>query len=181
MRDGREIEGCAPKSLHPIPLRPSSHHAPMPLEIRHAVSDTDWARVQSVRRRVFVEEQNVPDADEWDAWDDPAARGVTVHHLVAVLEDKAVGVARWRAVDLEGEMWAKLERFAVMPEARGAGVGRALVGRALEDARAAGHRRFVLHAQTYVASLYAGFGFEAEGDAFLEDGLEHVKMTLTDA
>ena len=129
---------------------------------------------------MFVEEQGVPDADEWDAWDAPALRGGAVHHLLADLEGEPVGAARWRAVALEDGTWAKLERFAVVPEARGAGVGRALVARALEDARAAGHRRFVLHAQTYVAGLYRAFGFEAEGEPFLEDGLEHVKMTLVD-
>ena len=151
------------------------------MEIRAAKSDADWAAVQDVRRRVFIEEQGVLEADEWDAHDAPTARSRTVHHLLAVLEGEPVGAARWRAVSLEGEPWAKLERFAVVPSARGAGVGRALVARALEDARAAGHLRFVLHAQTYVAGLYAAFGFEAEGEAFLEDGLEHVKMTLTEA
>ncbi|MGB3543566.1 GNAT family N-acetyltransferase [Rubrivirga sp.] len=153
----------------------------MPAEIRLAVSDADWAHVQAIRRRVFVLEQDVPDADEWDGWDAPALRGDAVHHLLATLEGEPVGVARWRAVVLEDETWAKLERFAVVPEGRGAGIGRALVGRALGDARAAGRSRFVLHAQTYVAGLYRAFGFQAEGDVFLEDGLEHVKMTLVDA
>ncbi len=72
----------------------------------------------------------------------------------------------------------KLERFAVVPEARGRGLARALIARALADAHAAGHRRFVLHAQTYVAGLYASFGFEPVGDVFDEAGIEHVKMTL---
>lgn len=148
--------------------------------IREAVSEADWRSVQAVRRRVFVTEQGVPDADEWDAFDAPDNRGRTVHHLLAERDRQPVGVARWRSVETEGETWAKLERFAVVPEGRGAGLGRALVGQALADARAAGHRRFVLHAQTYVTALYASFGFEPKGAPFLEDGLEHVKMTLTD-
>ena len=151
-------------------------------EIRPATSDADWAAVQAVRRAVFVDEQAVPDADEWDAWDAPDLRGRSVHHLLAERVGEAdddrqpVGAARWRAV---GEM-AKLERFAVVPSARGAGLGRRLVARALADARAAGYRRFVLHAQTYVAGLYRSFGFRVEGEPFIEDGLEHVKMTLVD-
>ena len=153
----------------------------MSFDLVHAVTEADWARVQSVRRRVFIEEQAVPEADEWDAWDAPHARGRTVHHLLATDGDEVLGCARWRAVERDGRPWAKLERFAVVPEARGRGVGRFLVRSALDDARSAGHRRFVLHAQRYVARLYAGFGFETEGEPFQEDGIEHVKMTLVEA
>ena len=148
----------------------------MPLVLRPATSASDWRSVQAVRRRVFVAEQGVPEADEWDAWDAPALRGRAVHHVLALRDRQPVGAARWRAV--EGA--AKLERFAVVPQARGGGVGRALVAYVLDAARAAGHGRFVLHAQTYVAGLYAGFGFEPVGAPFVEDGLEHVKMTLAD-
>ena len=95
-------------------------------------------------------------------------------------EGVPVGAARWRAGPGSPSAVAKLERFAVVPEARGRGVARQLVARALADARAAGFRRFVLHAQTYATGLYAGFGFVADGPTFDEDGLEHVKMTLVD-
>ncbi len=159
---------------------------PLHVEIRPATSAADWRTVQAVRRRVFVTEQGVPEADEWDAADAPGLRGRTVHHLLAVGAGEPVGAARWRpapgdtAATPRGTATAKLERFAVVPEARGRGVARRLVARALADARAAGFERFVLHAQTYAAGLYAGFGFVAEGAPFDEDGLEHVKMTLTD-
>ena len=159
----------------------------MTAEVRPAVSDADWRAVQSVRRRVFVQEQGVPEADEWDAADAADRRGRTVHHLLAVVDGVPVGAARWRAAPAGSPgaapaepASAKLERFAVVPEARGQGVGRLLVARALADARAAGFGRFVLHAQTYVAGLYAGFGFRPQGPTFVEDGLEHVKMTLVD-
>ncbi|WP_412068423.1 GNAT family N-acetyltransferase [Rubrivirga sp. IMCC43871] len=144
--------------------------------LSEALSETDWAHVRAVRERVFIREQGCTPAEEWDAFDAPQARGVSVHHLLATVDGRAVGAARWRPVTGA----AKLERFAVLPEARGLGIARALVARALADARAAGHRRFVLHAQTYVAGLYAGFGFAPEGPPFDEAGLEHVKMALTD-
>ena len=150
-----------------------------PAQVRPATSDADWRAVQSVRRRVFVAEQGVPEADEWDAADAPGLRGRAVHHLLAVREGEPVGTARWRAAPADAAV-AKLERFAVVPQARGLGIARLLVARALADARAAGFGRFVLHAQTHAVGLYAGFGFVAEGAPFVEDGLEHVKMTLTD-
>ena len=146
------------------------------MTIRRALSDADWGAVRAVRQRVFVEEQACPPEEEWDAYDAPERRGRTVHHLLAEADGVPIGCARWRAVG-EG---AKLERFAVVPEARGRGLARALVARALADARAAGHRRFVLHAQTYIAPLYAAFGFAPEGEPFDEAGIGHVKMTLAD-
>ncbi|WP_420455082.1 GNAT family N-acetyltransferase [Rubrivirga sp.] len=144
------------------------------VEIREAVTEADWRAVRSVRQRVFIDEQRCPPQEEWDAADAPALRGRSVHHLLAVESEGPVGVARWRPVGAV----VKLERFAVVPRARGRGLARALVARALADARAAGHRRFVLHAQTYVAPLYASFGFEPVGAPFDEAGIEHVKMTL---
>ncbi|MDT0631754.1 GNAT family N-acetyltransferase [Rubrivirga sp. S365] len=148
-----------------------------PPVIREATSTADWEAVRAVRQAVFVDEQACPPEEEWDAHDAPERRGRTTHHLLAAEGGAAVGCARWRAV--EGGA-ARLERFAVLPAARGRGVGRALVARTLADARAAGHRRFVLHAQTAAAPLYAAFGFEPEGEAFDEAGIEHVKMTLAD-
>ena len=147
------------------------------VRIREACSDADWQAVRAVRQRVFVEEQACPPEDEWDAYDAPERRGRGVHHLLATADGRGVGAARWRAVDGA----AKLERFAVLPEARGSGTGRALVAAALAAARHAGHGRFVLHAQAYLQRFYQGFGFVAEGEPFDEVGIEHVKMTLTDA
>ena len=162
--------------------------APPGLVVREATSDADWAAVRAVRQAVFVEEQACPPDEEWDAHDAPERRGRETHHLLALRPApprpggaaEPVGCARWRAVEADAGGAAKLERFAVVRPARGRGVGRALVAWALADARAAGHRRFVLHAQTHVAPLYAAFGFVPEGDTFDEAGIEHVKMTLAD-
>jgi predicted GNAT family N-acyltransferase len=128
---------------------------------------------------VFIEEQACPPAEEWDAHDVPEARGVTVHHLLGEADGEGVAVARWRPVLLDGVPAAKLERFAVLPEARGHGYGRQMIARALADARGAGFSRFVLHAQAHLQPLYASFGFRRVGVPFEEAGIEHVKMTLT--
>jgi len=144
------------------------------IHLREAITEADWAAVQAVRTRVFIEEQGCTPEEEWDAADAAEARGRTVHHLLATEAGVPVGVARWRLV---GDT-VKLERFAVVPEARGRGLARALVTHALDAARAAGHRRFVLHAQTYVTGLYASFGFQPVGGVFDEAGIEHVKMAL---
>ena len=71
-----------------------------------------------------------------------------------------------------------LERVAVLPRARGAKIGQALVETALAAATAAGAEAALLHAQTIVQGFYARLGFVAFGPEFVEDGIMHVAMAL---
>lgn len=134
----------------------------------------DWPAAREIRRRVFVVEQDCPLDEEFDGLD-PRCR-----HVLAGMDGKAVGTARWRPVVDEGRVAAKLERFAVLPRARGKGVGEALVAWLLDDARTAGFHRFVVHAQTRLAEFYGAFGFRSEGEPFPEAGISHVKMRYED-
>ncbi|MDX1532528.1 MAG: GNAT family N-acetyltransferase [Rhodothermales bacterium] len=146
------------------------------LRVRPVRTGPDWAAARALRQRVFVEEQACPPEEEWDAHDLPEARGRTCHHLLGFVGDEAVAVARWRPVKHAGRSAAKLERFAVRASWRGHGLGRAMVAATLEAARAAGHRRFVLHAQAHLQRLYEAFGFRPVGDVFEEAGIPHVTM-----
>ena len=150
---------------------------PVTIAVHEALTDEDWEAVRRIRQAVFVEEQGCPPEEEWDEHDEPSRRGHRTHHLLCTLYGLPVGCARWRRVGAE----AKLERFAVLPPARGKGGGAALVAAALDAARAAGLRRFMLHAQTTAVGLYERFGFSVASEPFTEAGIEHVKMTLTDA
>ena len=146
------------------------------MEIRRVETEEDWAAARAIRQRVFVEEQACPPEEEWDAHDEPEARGRTCHHLLGLVDGAPVAVARWRPVELGGAPAAKLERFAVLPEYRGRGLGRRMIAATIEDARGAGHTAFVLHAQAHLQALYASFGFEPLGERFEEAGIPHVKM-----
>ena len=150
------------------------------LHVREAVTDADWAAVRSVREVVFVREQACPPEEEWDGYDAPEVRGRSVHHLLGTVDGETAACARWRPVETDSGVAAKLERFAVLAPFRGRGLGRDLVAAALADARAAGFVRFVLHAQVHLAAFYASFGFEPVGERFWDVGIEHVKMTLED-
>jgi ElaA protein len=124
----------------------------------------------AIRLAVFVEEQGVSLAQEIDGHD-AAAR-----HLLALRDGEPVGTLRLRWVD-DGRV-AKIERVAVLPRARGATIGQALVEAALATARAAGAEAALLHAQTGVQGFYARLGFVAFGPEFVEDGIMHVAMSL---
>ncbi|HWR77639.1 MAG TPA: GNAT family N-acetyltransferase [Thiobacillus sp.] len=129
---------------------------------------TDWAhdapRLSAVRRVVFIDEQGVPEALEWDA-DDAGA----VHLLAVDGEGRAIACARLLP---DGH----LGRMAVLPAWRGRGVGRALLAAALSAAQARGTITLRLSAQTHAAGFYARAGFVAVGREYEEAGIPHVAM-----
>ena len=129
---------------------------------------TDWAhdapKLAAIRRTVFIDEQGVPEALEWDA-DDAGA----VHLLAVDGEGRAIACARLLP---DGH----LGRMAVLPAWRGRGVGRALLATALDAARGRGHAMLRLSAQTHAAGFYARAGFVAVGSEYEEAGIPHVAM-----
>lgn len=122
-----------------------------------------------IRKLVFVIEQGVNPIDEYDQFESNST------HFLAFFNHKSVGTARWRFT----EKGIKLERFAVLPEVRGKGIGKALVKAVLEDLKtnklANGKIRY-LHAQLEAIPLYTKFGFEKVGEMFEECGILHFKM-----
>lgn len=132
---------------------------------------TDWARdaarLAAIRRTVFIDEQGVLEALEWDA-DDAASV-----HFLALLDDATpVGCARLLPDGHVG-------RMAVLPAWRERGVGQALLDAVIREARTRGHRALVLSAQTHAAGFYARAGFAAVGETYEEAGIPHVAMRKT--
>lgn len=131
---------------------------------------THLAIAQSIRKRVFVDEQKVPLDAEIDEYEHSS------HHLLAFSENGVpVGTARWRTTD----KGIKLERFAVLKDARGSGAGSALLKNMLEDIeRITGekHHYLYLHSQVQAMFLYEKFGFMPVGEMFEECGIRHYKM-----
>ncbi|WP_037366798.1 GNAT family N-acetyltransferase [Amycolatopsis orientalis] len=66
----------------------------------------------------------------------------------------------------------RIGRVVTAKSARGQGLAAQLMAAALDGASG----EFVLDAQTYAQQLYARFGFVAEGEEFLEDGIPHITM-----
>lgn len=146
-------------------------------EVRVAEESADREACFAVRKEVFVREQGVPEDIEYDAYD-----AVAVHVLAVADDGVALGTGRL----LYGEAAAaktggdptvgSLGRLAVAQEARGLGIGVALV-RAIEDvARARGLAAVDLHAQTHALGFYERLGYEAYGPEYLEAGIPHRAM-----
>ena len=132
------------------------------------VRTADWARdrnaLSAIRRRVFIDEQNVPEDMEWDEHDSAA-----LHFLVTEAEGKVVGCARLLPDGHFG-------RMAVLVAWRNKGVGRALLQAAEREALTRGHGLMNLSAQKHAAGFYLRHGFVSVGDDFMEAGIAHVAM-----
>src|SRR5699024_5908222 len=90
--------------------------------IRLASDERDRAAVFVIRGAVFVAEQDVPIAEEWDP------RDIDADHLLALHDGVPVGTVRM-VVEQEGT--GLLGRLAVLPDARGTRTGGDM-GRAVE-------------------------------------------------
>jgi len=145
--------------------------------VRVAEDPADREACFAVRKEVFVGEQGVPEDMEYDAYDAVAV------HVLAVREDGVpLGTGRLLCGDAAVAQTGgdpsvgSLGRLAVTKEARGLGVGVALV-RAIEDAaRARGLEAVDLHAQTHALGFYERLGYEAYGPGYLEAGIPHRAM-----
>ena len=87
----------------------------------------------------------------------------------------AVGTSRYRKT-VKG---IKLERFAVLKEFRGDGVGKRLVQTTLghiDSQQYPANTLLYLHAQVQAMPLYSRHGFEKVGEKFDEVGIDHYEM-----
>src|ERR1700736_1835091 len=119
-----------------------------------------------IRRRVFIEEQHVPEEIEMDE-DDAHA-----FHALAILDGKPVGCGRF--VGHDGEV--KIGRMAVLPDLRTRGIGREILIFLVRIARERGYRRAILHAQLTAEGFYLKNGYTPVGEVFEEAGIAHRKM-----
>ncbi len=124
--------------------------------------------LRAIRTQVFIQEQKVPKALEWDGEDDHAQ-----HALASTLDNLPIGTARL----LLHSSLAHIGRMAVLPEWRGHGVGSALLELMLGAAQARGATAVFLNAQTSAVGFYVRAGFAAEGEEFLDAGIPHLRMT----
>jgi predicted GNAT family N-acyltransferase len=139
------------------------------LRVRPADGAAELKAALAVRRAVFVTEQGGPAGDEPDADD---ARSV---HFVVEADSGVVGTARLVPVS---PGVARIGRVCLLPGARGRGWGERLLAAVIEEARTAGLCELVLSAQAPAVAFYERFGFQVEGDPFVEAGIPHRGMRM---
>ncbi|MFB8413559.1 GNAT family N-acetyltransferase [Streptomyces albidoflavus] len=155
-----------------------SQTTPADVRVRVAEGPADREACFAVRKEVFVVEQGVDEAIEYDAHD----AGSDTVHVLAEGPDGPLGTGRLlygpaAAGATGGDPGVgSLGRLAVRQVARGLGVGAALV-RGLEEAAAQlGLRAVDLHAQTHALGFYERLGYQAYGPEFEDAGMPHRAM-----
>lgn len=134
--------------------------------VRTAVWATDEAAIFAVRKRVFVDEQDVDPQLEWDGLD-----AECTHVLAHDADGRAVGTGRLLP---DGH----IGRMAVESEWRGNGVGGTMLRALVDEAR---RRNFVevhLNAQVHAIEFYRKAGFRVHGEEFMDAGIPHLAMLL---
>ena len=127
--------------------------------------------IYQARQQVFAVEQQCAylDADGFDA---------DSFHLAAWSADRSLPLAYARVVD-PGQKYAEpsIGRVITTGAARGTGLGRELVRRALAHcAQAFPGQGIRISAQARLERFYAEAGFVAIGAPYLEDGIPHTEM-----
>jgi len=120
-----------------------------------------------IRYEVFVIGQNCPEELEWEFEEEST-------HFLLIENDIPLASARHRKT----EKGYKLERFAVLSQARGKGYGMLILKAILEDIKDSNALKY-MHAQEQVIPFYEKVGFEKSGNIFEEAGIMHYKMEYT--
>lgn len=132
------------------------------------ISLDNWVAQQEsarqVRTEVFVVEQQIPRELELDDVDEHC-----IHAVATDANGVAVGTGRLLP---DGH----IGRMAVLPGARGLGVGGMILQALMHAAQRRGDQRVVLSAQSHAQSFYERYGFYIVGEEYVEAGILHIDM-----
>lgn len=135
----------------------------MNITIRQAKTKEDYNLSLEIRRKVFIEEQSVPENIEIE-FEDKAI------HFIAFVDNLPVATSRWRRTT----QGIKLERFAVLKDFRKMSIGSKMFQVILSDI--SNEKMIYLHSQENVIEFYRKLGFKESGDKFIEADIIHQKM-----
>lgn len=120
-----------------------------------------------IRTKVFINEQNVPFAEEIDEFEDTA-----IHFLVVDDNNEPIAASRMR--DVAGK--AKIERVCVLPEYRQQHVGKKLMEFIEKVAVAKKFKVIIVDAQMQALNFYKKLGYNVCSEVFLDAGIKHCRM-----
>lgn len=156
----------------------SAPHVPPPaslaIDVVRVVTHVDRQAAFEIRRRVFAEEQDSHDLRVSDA--DDASSVIALGSLLGSRGERwPVSTGRLSPPVLAGDP-GLIAWVATVPEARGRGVGAAVMRFLLAAADRAGTREVALAAQYPAESFYERLGFIPAGPIFDVRGIPHRRM-----
>ncbi|OBA03359.1 GNAT family N-acetyltransferase [Bacillus subtilis] len=140
------------------------------MNIKRITTETDLHVALDIRKTVFIEEQQVPESDEFDQFD---TLNEQCQHVLVYHKNLPVGTGRVRIVDQTG----KLERICILKPYRKFGLGKVIISGLENIMKEKGIFACKLHGQTQAAGFYKKLGYQISSQEFMEDGIPHVLMT----
>ncbi len=147
----------------------------MTRELNHIKSEKielkklNWHDAQTlakpIRISVFIQEQYVPEAEEWDDEDSSSL------HIIVIKNGETVATARLTEN-------GKIGRMAVLKGYRKQGIGSMMLAELIKVAKQRKLSEIKLWSQTHAQDFYKKHGFIAKGDEFLDAGIPHIEMRL---
>ncbi|MDF1617422.1 GNAT family N-acetyltransferase [Petrocella sp. FN5] len=138
------------------------------IEARYVFGNEAMQLSGGIRYEVFTEEQGVDIQYERDFYD------YFAHHVVVMKDDLPLATGR---LIFTNEVFL-IGRVAVLKDHRGNNYGDLVVRMLIDRAFSIGADEVEVHAQLSVQGFYEGIGFIPIGEAFYEEGIEHIKMVV---
>lgn len=139
------------------------------MSIKKVTTEADLQVAFDFRRKVFIEEQQVPEVEEYDEFDSLQA---PCDHILVYYKEQPVGTGRLRVV----EGYGKLERICIVEEFRKFGLGKEIIMGLEQIARDNGLTKAKLNAQSYAEGFYEKLGYKRVGEEFMDCGIPHILM-----
>ncbi|MFD1017890.1 GNAT family N-acetyltransferase [Thalassobacillus hwangdonensis] len=137
------------------------------MKVQIVESDNQLKDAFTVRKKVFIEEQQVPADLEMDEHDH-----TTATHFIGYDDELPIAAGRLRILDEYG----KLERICVLRDLRGKSYGKQMIEQMEHHLKSNGVSKAKLNAQTHALKFYRSLGYEQVSEEFMDAGIPHVTM-----
>tara|TARA_B100000927_G_scaffold65854_1_gene51934 strand:+ start:175 stop:639 length:465 start_codon:yes stop_codon:yes gene_type:complete len=136
-----------------------------------SISKEQLYDVLSLRQRIFIIEQDC-------FYEDLDYSDQEANHLLLYKDNKLIGYSRVFAPGIKYDA-ASIGRIVIDSEYRGLAFGKGITIESIKFIKKNyPDSNIIISAQLRLRKFYENIGFVAEGNKYLEDGIEHIKMIL---
>ena len=137
----------------------------------NSISKDELYDVLSLRQRVFIIEQDC-------LYEDLDYSDQDANHLLLYKDNKLIGYSRVFSPGIKYDA-ASIGRIVTDLDYRGKGYGKIITQESIQFLKNNfPESDITISAQYRLVDFYENLGFETEGNVYLEDDIEHIKMTL---
>ncbi|CAG8468759.1 6146_t:CDS:2 [Cetraspora pellucida] len=144
------------------------------IKIIHVSTTEEKNECHKIRVEIFVKEQHCNPENELDEYDGSPS----CHHFLALKSSLPIGTIRIHPYPSPVSTTGKIGRLSVLKPYRNMGVGELLLRTVESFAKSElGFKKCMLHSQIDKKEWYEKRGYTAFNEIFIEEGIEHCKMT----